>query len=595
MNTSVIWTLLYNGTEQTLAEWGLCEPHITHANQQAGQLSFVQRGVLFDADLLFAYEDTVVLKRNGVNYFVGVVLEPERRGRNQSEEITYKFADAWWYLDNLIYQQSTKSYQGPDLPLLDVYSSHVFLGIYPNGIDLKTTGQTIQDVVAYAISCGVPIQLDTNNLPNIQIPFYDERDITCGEAIRKMLRFSPDAIAWVDNSTTPPTLRIKQRPNLTALTLDVSQGIAAEEITIHPRHDLQRPAVVINYEQSNNSDGTVFIAHDQDKWPLDATGREFRALVCTVNLQGYNATHAIQELVSAPLVINDEWWKARDAKLADSTLVDLVVGNSTRQTSLPYEIISGSVTQWMVDDLGFHVATDTFHAPYKFQLENGNIGHEVAAARINVTNCPTGRYMTVSQFTDGEPEPVGLAKAFYDATSFLQYEGSFTLVEEECSGTYSLGKRLNLTGSRVEWATMGAIIWQTDENLETGQTTGSFGPSVNLGVSDLIELLRVNRYRWTYTNPATQSSAQGGSASTIGLSKNMPKENTSSGGTHYEKFVMASLPTDPAGASQTGSLVLDATLLKDKQLYIREVEVCVKQNDGTTADMKIMTIASDPY
>ena len=51
---------------------------------------------------------------------------------------------------------------------------------------------------------------------------------------------------------------------------------------------------------------------------------------------------------------------------------------------------------------------------------------------------------------------------------------------------------------------MNATVQIVTENLEAGETNITFGPPKHLGAATLIQLLNVNRFRFTFVNPSTQ-------------------------------------------------------------------------------------------
>ncbi len=86
-----------------------------------------------------------------------------------------------------------------------------------------------------------------------------------------------------------------------------------------------------------------------------------------------------------------------------------------------------------------------------------------------------------------------MAAQLLEAFSTPHYQGTVSILEDECSGDRGLGNVLNLTGGRPEWGTMKAVIQQMTEDLDTGRTTYTVGPPEHLGPQDLIELQRCDR------------------------------------------------------------------------------------------------------
>ncbi|MEM8826495.1 MAG: hypothetical protein AAGD40_06170, partial [Pseudomonadota bacterium] len=82
--------------------------------------------------------------------------------------------------------------------------------------------------------------------------------------IRKMLRWTPDAVAYFDYASSPPTLHIRRRASLTAQAVDLAAG-AVESVRLAPRHDLRRSVVVLKYERTDTVDGDDFTGAAQPR------------------------------------------------------------------------------------------------------------------------------------------------------------------------------------------------------------------------------------------------------------------------------------------------------------------------------------------
>ena len=76
-----------------------------------------------------------------------------------------------------------------------------------------------------------------------------------------------------------------------------------------------------------------------------------------------------------------------------------------------------------------------------------------------------------------------------------QFEGTFTLVERECSLTLRPGKVVNFTGGRAAWSRMNAVVQQVSAGLQPGVTQVTVGFPGHLGPVDLAEIFRLNRLK----------------------------------------------------------------------------------------------------
>ncbi len=515
---SSIWTLRdANGVEKAMADWGLRDLTRELINQASDLVTFRAEDAASDADPIFAHGSTVRLFRNGTPWFYGRVVEVPGRASAKEEEQLYRVAGPWWYLESLVFQQIWQTTNGVDATLIPTNKSRLILGQKSDGTKLAT-GDAILEVLNYAIARGVPIAPGTIT-PNAIAPYGEAIDRSCAEVIRHFLRWTPDAMAAFDYTTSPyPTLSIHRRADAATVTLP-AYGAPVSGLDLTPRHDLQAPAVVLKFDQTNDIDGDTFTSLMVQSAPVTATGDELGALVMTFDLAGARATYHHQKVRTAPIPQSDSsvgvitWWKGKFPWLTDFADSDLTVmpGSQTLTienpanypditlSDLPNELLEGSVAAWMNLDA----------APLRVQATLQYTGADTDESievwgpkkqrnlytRIIGTNAQTQIYSRLTSETDAEPVPEGLAQALYDAAGILQYDGVLEFTEEECSGVAAPGSLLNLTGGRSEWTTMSAQIQRIEERVDLGQTRVTVGPAKHLGHADLVALLRPNRNR----------------------------------------------------------------------------------------------------
>ena len=76
-----------------------------------------------------------------------------------------------------------------------------------------------------------------------------------------------------------------RRADAATLTLP-AYGAPVSGLDLTPRHDLQAPAVVLKFEQTNDIDNDTFTSLIVQAAPSTATGDELGALVMTLDLAG---------------------------------------------------------------------------------------------------------------------------------------------------------------------------------------------------------------------------------------------------------------------------------------------------------------------
>ena len=363
---SAVWTIIdADGVEQAVADWGLCELTRERINQMPDVVTFRAAATLSDADPIFAYGSTIRLLQNGVPWFYGRVVSVPGRAGAKSEEQFYRVAGPWWYLENLVFQQAWQTTDGTDVTLIATNKSRLILSQKADGTKLAT-GAAIAEVLAYATARGAPIAVGTIT-PDAIAPYAEALDRSCAEVIRNFLRWTPDAMTAFDYTTTPyPTLSIHRRADAGSVTLP-AYGAPISGLDLTPRYDLQAPAVVLKFEQTNDIDSDTYTSLIVQAAPTTATGDELGALVMTLDLSGARATYQRQPVTTAVIPTSDttagvvDWWQAKFPWLQDFADTDLMVVSGTQSVTIenpaaypdltvaevPNELLAGSIAAWM--------------------------------------------------------------------------------------------------------------------------------------------------------------------------------------------------------------------------------------------------------
>ena len=487
-----------------------------------------------DAAALFAYGATVTVLRGSSVWFLGRVTQTPASGSGTAQSQSYTLSGPWWYLDNLSYRQPWKFQLGAAEQLV----GRLILGQDVDGTYL-TTGAVITEALQYAIAAGAPFQIGATDpatrvaasiLPGYLVPLDEVKDVTCAEVFRKMARWHPDAVAWFDYATTPPTLAFQAAGTLTAATLTVGAPPLAAVGQLTPRHDLQAPAVVIHYEVASSVNGAASTSLVTDAAPATATGTEFGAVVLTIPLRGSTSTTVQQRVQTA--VIQDTagtdgllpYLSARYAPLAIAAADPNITANGITFTSctrglsdpnlqdfdpdtgeygaqagydatLGNELVAGAVTDWMVSQ--YNVRTQAQRII--FQWTEGDDAGEQKQAAIDIiaTNAVGQVYTSPASFHPGDVVPTGLAAAYLATVGPLQWSGTVELAEGAAGATVpaaALGSVLNLAGSaNAAWAAMNALIVGEETRAATGRTTLTLGPATHLSPQDLVARLQLTR------------------------------------------------------------------------------------------------------
>ncbi len=513
------WYLKIGAYKKSFADWGLGQLRRCLQSQAADTVTFSAIGANFDADeLAAAFGDPITIYRDDAIWFQGIITKIPRSGSDSAESMQYEVSGPWWYLENLVFRQLWNINGGDP-----VYSSRVILGQAQNG-DRIASNLVIEEALAYAIGASAPFQIGDIQA-TLQIPYDEQKDISCAEVVRTVLRWNPDCIAFFDYATSPATLHIRNRAGLTAVNLAYGEDVQTiKSVDIVPRTDLQVPAVVLAYEITTTTDGEPNVSFTIDKWPLTATGREFRALVMTIPWKGQNITTTKQPIKTRtiedhfaddtllPLVrkwwkqihpqfanMDDSEWAFHDVdgwtpgflkiQFADPDQLDKH-GHPAVIDGLPNELVDGQITPWMEESpfnrrayrviMTANILIIPYAQPQEYHVE------------ITATDAATSTY-TTSDTDPGDAVPVGVAQSFYNMVSRLHYEGLIALEEGECGGLVQLGNAVNIVGGRAEWTAMQAMVQGIAEDVDGGATKIKIGPPQHLSIQNMIELLRVAR------------------------------------------------------------------------------------------------------
>lgn len=603
------WTLQHGATTQTLAAWGLAADLQLHRFNAAPDVCTITKPGAMDITPLFPYGDLVKIYRDGVLWFQGKAQNPERVGTGSYEGVLYKFMGPWWDLEQNVFQQSWKSfvdYTTPGDPTTpptyeDKYNSELFLG---QKLDLSTqsTSQQITEILTHAILVGCNLQIGTIDA-GLSIPTYNCRDISCAEAVQIMMRWTPDRVAWFDYTTTPPTMHVRKLSNLSNVTVTVGTD-KISELKLVPRYDLQLSAVLLRFKQLNDEDGKIQQVIIEQVYPPGSTGLEFGASIHSIELAGYRLVLSKCSIVTQTIDSNSgtgatriDWWKGKIPWLNSSditissiptaTVVDADTGASVSLSTYPNELREGQIAPWM-DKVKKRVKISA-NVSFTKVLPGGGaatlLGVESAPISVTLvaTDAETGDFESVETFESGESEPAGLAQGIYEAMQTLQYEGEVPLVGAEIPAGLAMGKKLTIAGTSLTLSNL--LIQATVEEPHLGRIRLVIGPAKQLGISDLIELHRVNRYRLVYNAPSQRAATAEGGGANVSLGDTTPNHDVTA---NQLPTNINSVSTTVGGTAMT--IKKDSTTARFSMTYI----VRATGADDVTQNRVIMAFSDLP-
>ena len=405
-----MWTITYNGTEQSAAAWGLtAQPKIRTRDRSPTEFSFRMAGAPPEGAIPFPFRAQVVIRQNrtlsggtwgGSGYvFTGYLTTQPGDVDGKGQGVTLVFKDAIWLMQNTTFQQLWVNASTPGNP--DWVSRCVlFMDINswaPN--TYQSVQWQVNQIISYAASCGINIAAGTIDYSGWFLNYYHCRAISCWDALLKCLEPIPDAKVWVDGSQNPPQLNVRTRANIAAMSAPAGTGPGPITLPYKgadatgrchfstkgftPRYDLIPPQVVLQYQINDTVNGKPAPIWTNDVYPASVSGSSDGqmpfAMVCPIDLTGAavtteSGTLDVQSLQvmsaqtgyalgsAADHAVKRAWWASKRGgeqdKLSDyrvrfgaSTIGDATViddyGNPINLSQYPNRIAAGTYHAWM--------------------------------------------------------------------------------------------------------------------------------------------------------------------------------------------------------------------------------------------------------
>lgn len=520
-------------------------------NMGVDRMAFTAPGRAIDASTLFAYDTLVTVTRDGQPFFSGCAGRTPKTGTPQAESHSYEILGPWEQLTRQTFMQRWQSgrWEGETWTPYYDYRSRIVIGQTEAGAAM-TVGQVISSVIDYAAGCGIQIAAGTIDAGPC-FPWEEAVDISCADVIRRVARWCPQSIGWVDYSSTPPKFHFRERSALWVKTFAVGSTLSSVNLTQIGARSV--PAVVLKYESTVDNNGTPVVYTIPDAYPVGSTGRELGAVVQTIQLSGGSVHRMIQSqdikcLDIPEMVVNAAlltWFLQRNPAYAGVTGLT-ITSVSRDRFDLVYELFEGSLQDWMrvelpdPDNPGGMIynpdhkyafrdgrCTITFHVQYTIYDDSGTplrvVSDEVVTNQITATTAQTGRYYrSTSDSSAGEAIPQGLAQTLYASLNANHHQGSLTILEEEIGAAVYLGCRVLITGGDPAWATMSAVVQAVTDSLDTGETIIRVGPPAHLTPSEIMDLRRANRTRHVADSAGSRISGEAYSGGVVELGSAIP-------------------------------------------------------------------------
>ena len=179
-------------------------------------------------------EQSVTLFRDGARFFSGTVTNVRASVRGNSQVIQIDVSGPWWLAEHTTLQFGATDGTGQ--------TSVRPTANWSTGTNLKTA---IEGIIDRAIDYGVNWQRGTVS-SYFAIPAITLNQMSVAQALAETVRLVPDAMTWIDYSTTPPTINVTRRGSATTRSLALgTDDIVSYEV--NPVLQLKVDQVVIPY------------------------------------------------------------------------------------------------------------------------------------------------------------------------------------------------------------------------------------------------------------------------------------------------------------------------------------------------------------
>lgn len=250
---SVAWTIegeaskAWDATSKTLEERDVAEGQLEFSSLDPDILTLTIEPEDWKAYTLPDLGQSVTLKRDGSTFFYGTVTNVQTTVSGSSQTISVEVSGPWWWMERIQLTSTKTDGSGST----GTRASYVFGTT--SGVDLQTA---IEDFIDQAIALGCPMQRGSV-ATFFDVPRITLNQSTCSQAFSELIRLVPDAFAWFDYTTSPPTLNVGRRGTASTTTLTLGTD-AVTDLNIKPIYELKVDRVVLDYLDRDSTGATQF-------------------------------------------------------------------------------------------------------------------------------------------------------------------------------------------------------------------------------------------------------------------------------------------------------------------------------------------------
>lgn len=323
-------------------------------------------------------------------------------------------SSAWSKMDRLVFQQYWRA--------SNVWSSNIILNQDSSGAPIGFKAQ-LNDIFAFAAErCGVT----AGTLAGGQaLPADEVRDLTCAQAVNRVLRWFPKKTVRLDYSGSTPAIELIDTTTPAPWAEAVDKASVVRTYNAHPI-----AGVYIETVTTGTTDGAQYRILGSQKYPSDARADAVDVLHATVMLEGASSSSSYEQFrtnaETAASWNQAAWWVGKHPRLAryknmgDIGKVSLV---SSARSGAADAAQYPNIAEASVEELtkfGLRARVETFTAHVKIADDDDIEEDVILQMKFVTSNVVSGkvyRRTVGSSSTSGESIPSNLAQAIYEDRS----------------------------------------------------------------------------------------------------------------------------------------------------------------------------------
>ena len=531
--------------------------------QSGARLSYASRtaATLFLPGMpsgLIASGDTVTVKYNGTTVFAGTLKKYTERTTRGLTVLDMTVADRWDILERRVFRQEWKV-AGEGGASVSTRSARVVLNVDELGLPVMLPGQ-IGEICSYG-----GIMMSDGGIPYVALPADVTENLTCADAIRRLLRLFPHVVAYYNAERNVVQFSV---PDTSKSPGWLSEGrilSRAKQYTAHP---------VVGVDIATESVDKVVVDEDGTAVDMRAYTHQTAGNVNSddclhvfMPLAGGSASSSWESLEvtteEMPLLSTPRFWKEKHPRLANVALSAISISEAGRSSTTYDRITSNDIGALRA--FGLNAEIVHCHCKATVTTEDDVEEELYLTMDFTMTDASPGRHtrQTGSSSMAGETLPEGLAAAL-----LAQRSGNLEGEDVEIA----LGAAFPTVGE-----TLDGLVCQTVEvDCDARVARLHFGHPAYLSAEDMRSLMNGFRGRGYASNIPQRGNTDPGAGAAVDVAGGIQPLTT----TEFSPGTKAKMTIKHVDdAAKSGTIVLDADKVDSgKTLEVQEAVFA----DGTT-------------